>query len=87
MLARVKKDYRWKLVTAFSGVEFTKDEYRPVPTGFESAAQAHEALEVAVEQTPNPETVDAPRKRGGKKQAQAETPHEGETLEEADDDE
>ena len=46
MDARVKQDHRWKSVTAFSGVEFVKAEYREVPKGFEKEAQAHPFLEI-----------------------------------------
>lgn len=46
MNARVKSDHRWKSVTALSGVEFVKSEYREIPSGFEKEAQAHPFLEI-----------------------------------------
>ena len=46
MNARVKKEYRWSTLTAFSGHIFCKTEYRPIPKGFEKDAQAHPGLEI-----------------------------------------
>jgi hypothetical protein len=46
MQAKLKKDYRFNRATFFSGVEFTRDGWRPVPAGFEEAARANELLEV-----------------------------------------
>ena len=45
MEARVKQDQRWNTIKAFSGQEFNKDEWRPVPNGFEKEAAANEFLE------------------------------------------
>lgn len=44
MKARVKDDGRLNVVTAFGGREYTKREWRPVPEGFEAAAEAHPLL-------------------------------------------
>jgi hypothetical protein len=49
MEARVKADGRLNVVTAFGGREFTKGEWRPVPDGFEAAAEAHPLLQVTSE--------------------------------------
>jgi hypothetical protein len=49
MNARVKQDYRWNAITAFSGIEFVKGEYRQVPAGSEAEATAHDALEIEAE--------------------------------------
>ena len=46
MEARVKEDYRWNRLLAFSGHEFIKSEWRKVPTGLEKEAQAHPFLDV-----------------------------------------
>lgn len=46
MQARVKQSSRYGVITAFSGVEFLKRDWRPVPKGFEEAARHHELLEV-----------------------------------------
>ena len=45
MQARVKQDYRWQIITAFSH-EFVKNEFRPVPAINEAEAQRHPALEI-----------------------------------------
>lgn len=44
MKARVKEDGRLNVVTAFGGREYTKRDWRPVPEGFEAAAEAHPLL-------------------------------------------
>jgi hypothetical protein len=44
--ARVKPDYYLNTVIAFSGHEYFKDEWRPVPEHDEEAARTHEQLEV-----------------------------------------
>ena len=49
MKAKVKQDYRWDNLRAFSGSEFVKYEYRPVPVGCEKEAKAHPALEIEAE--------------------------------------
>lgn len=46
MEAKVKNDYRWNTLIAFSGVEYIKNEFRPVPEWAEAEAKAHESLEV-----------------------------------------
>ncbi len=46
MKARVKDDFRWNTVMAFAGVEFVKDEFRPVPMGYEDEAKKHPYLEI-----------------------------------------
>lgn len=45
MQAKVKKDYRYPAVTAFSGLEFVKFEWRAVPAFAEDEAKRHPALE------------------------------------------
>ncbi len=45
MEARVKQDYNAGPVTAFSGHEFIKSEWREVPAGFEEAARKHPLLD------------------------------------------
>lgn len=55
--ARVVEGYNMGSVIAFSGYEYIRSEWRPVPAGFEEHAQNHELLEVrqvksAVEATP-----------------------------------
>jgi len=46
MLARVKQDFRWKTVVAFSGFEYTKTEWRKVPAGLEEQAKGNPFLEL-----------------------------------------
>jgi len=46
MEAKVKKSYRMGAVIAFSGVEFIRTEWRPVPAGFEAQATVHPLLDV-----------------------------------------
>lgn len=46
MLARVKQDYLSGSVTAFSGREYIRSEWREVPAGFEKQAADHPLLEV-----------------------------------------
>lgn len=43
--ARVKQDWQFDTVIAFSGHEYVKSEWRPVPLGSEKEAQAHPYLE------------------------------------------
>ena len=45
MLARVKQDYAAGPVTAFSGLEYVRSEWRDVPAGFEEQAKNHPLLE------------------------------------------
>jgi hypothetical protein len=47
MQARVKKSARYGSVQAFSGHEFVKHEWRPVPAGFEDEARRNEYLDVS----------------------------------------
>ena len=54
MNARVKQDARWKIVTAFGGIEYNQREYVKVPEGFEQAARTHEFLEIEPEGEPEP---------------------------------
>lgn len=49
--ARVKESYKLGSVMAFSGVEFSPREWRPVPKGFESAAIVHPLLDVREAET------------------------------------
>lgn len=44
--ARAKQDYKLGPVLAFSGHEFVKYEWRPVPEGYEEPARTHELLDV-----------------------------------------
>ncbi len=44
--AKVKDTYRMGPVIAFSGHEFVRSEWRPVPAGFEPAAIVHPLLDV-----------------------------------------
>lgn len=46
MLARVKQEYRWKTVNAFTGHEYVKYEWRNVPAGMEEQAKNHPDLDV-----------------------------------------
>lgn len=46
MLARVKQTETLTKVTAFSGYEYTKRDWRPVPAGYEAEARRHERLDV-----------------------------------------
>lgn len=46
MQARVKQSSRYGSITAFSGIEFVKHEYRKVPTQYEAQAKTHELLEI-----------------------------------------
>ena len=46
MQAKVKKDYRYPAVTAFSGLEYVKFEFRAVPAFAEDEAKRHPALEI-----------------------------------------
>lgn len=45
MLARVKQDYLAGSVTAFSGHEYVRSEWREVPAGFEEQAKNHPLLD------------------------------------------
>lgn len=45
MLARVKQDYLAGPVTAFSGHEYVRSEWREVPAGFEEQAKNHPLLD------------------------------------------
>lgn len=64
------KSKRFSSVTAFSGLEFVRYEWRDVPIGFEDEAQRNPFLElqedapVEPETTPEPTPEDAPVKRG-----------------------
>lgn len=46
MQAKVKDNFRWKTVVAFSGHEYIKGEWRPVPPGLEEKAKEHPFLDV-----------------------------------------
>lgn len=54
MRAKVKQSYRWNSIVLFSGCEFVKNEFRPVPVGHEE--QATKQAELFIE----PEKVDVP---------------------------
>lgn len=66
MKVRVKPSYRWSVITAFSGREFVKSEWRPVPAGYEEAAKNHELLEVEEEaaKPTAPPPQPAPKRKG-----------------------
>lgn len=51
MIAKLKSTYRWASLTAFSGHEYTKKEWRRVPAGCEDQARAHEFLEVSEDES------------------------------------
>jgi hypothetical protein len=57
MEVKIKKDYRWNSFIAFSGVEFVKYEFRPVPKGYEDLALADERFEVRQEAVKEPEQM------------------------------
>jgi len=46
MRVKVKKDSKISIITAFTGREFVKSEYRNVPPGSEDEAKRHPYLEV-----------------------------------------
>jgi hypothetical protein len=59
MKARIKGNCRWGVITAFSGCEYVKYEFRNVPAPFESQAVNHPALEVeADENESKPEEIE-----------------------------
>lgn len=72
--AKVKADSQFNPVTAFGGYEFVRTEYRPVPAGFEAAAEAHPYLEVleVKEVVAEPAAEKPARGKGKGKAAQAE---------------
>ncbi len=47
MQARVKSDARWNNISAFSGREYTKGEWRDVPAGCEAEAESNPFLELS----------------------------------------
>lgn len=57
--AKVKDSYTMGAVTAFSGREYVRSEWRLVPVGSEEAAQAHPLLDVREFGVPHPEEVPA----------------------------
>ncbi len=63
--AKVKDDYRAGPVLAFSGHEYIRNEWRPVPLGSEKEAQAHALLDVRLAE---------PRKAGTPSQPAVQTP-------------
>ena len=69
MLAKVKQESRYGIITAFSGVEFIKTEWREVPAGKEDEARAHPLLlvqEITLEVKPEPVIVHPVKKAGTK---------------------
>lgn len=52
--ARVKSNYAYGNVIAFSGLEYTKKEWRQVPPGFENQAIVHPLLDVRNAETEKP---------------------------------
>lgn len=59
MLARVRDDCPWSVVTAFGGEHYGRDEWRKVPAGAEAEAGAHPLLDT-MEVTPEPDNDNAP---------------------------
>lgn len=57
MKAKVKDNYRWHNISALSGAEFVKGEWREVPAGFEEEAKRHPALEIQAEKVAVKATV------------------------------
>ena len=55
MLARVKQNYAAGPVTAFSGHEYVRNEWREVPAGFEEQAKNHPLLDTQ----PSPDEIRA----------------------------
>lgn len=69
MKAKVRQESRYGIITAFSGVEFIKSEWREVPSGKEDEARAHPLLlvqEITLEVKPEPMTVHPVKKAGRK---------------------
>jgi Transcription termination factor len=60
--ARVKQDYLMGPVMAFSGHEYVKYEWRPVPLGSEKEAQAHALLDIRLIGEGEPEVVEVEEK-------------------------
>jgi hypothetical protein len=60
MEVKIRKDYRWNSFIAFSGVEFVKYEFRPVPKGYEDLALADERFEVRQEAVKELEQITEP---------------------------
>ena len=58
MEAKVKQNFRWNTLIAFSGREFTKYGFTKVPPEYEAAALADERLEVRQEAVKEPEVVE-----------------------------
>lgn len=48
MLARVKADCQYPIITAFGGLEFVQYEFRQVPAGQEESAQINPYLDTAL---------------------------------------
>ena len=46
MLAQVKKDCRYPIITAFGGLEYVQYEYRAVPVGQENSAKDNPYLDL-----------------------------------------
>lgn len=71
LMARVKPDARWSIITACSGREFTKRDWRQVPAGMEAEAEANPYLETAVSKAAAANPKRAPRKAGARADASA----------------
>lgn len=60
MLAQVKPDSRMKIVMAFTGHEYVRYEWRPVPEGAQEEARKHPLLDVMEAEEPEPESESEP---------------------------
>ena len=66
MKARVKPDHRYAVVTAFTGHEYVKAEWRDVPGGLETEAARHPYLETQAEPENKPAPAEPKRNRRAK---------------------
>lgn len=62
MLAQVKPDSRMKIVMAFTGHEYVRYEWRPVPEGAQEEARKHPLLDVM--EAEEPEFAASPAETG-----------------------
>jgi hypothetical protein len=67
MKAKVKEDSRYGVVTAFSGIEFVKSEWRDVPSGKEEEARVHPFLLVQDLEVKPESIIITPVKKAGRK--------------------
>jgi len=76
--AQVKKDARWSIITACSGREFIKDEFRIVPAGMEAEAKANPFLETRAVKAPAKATAKSTAKTKEPEPKAEVAPEEGE---------